>query len=174
MFLKFINSPIFRPTVLLVAVAMLTMSFTTPERTLVIKAGTVVPLELMNTLTSKNAKSGQIVDFRVVGDIKVDGQTVISAGSVAQGQITRLKKSGLLGSEGELDISIKSVKAVDGTIVYLSGGQLSDEGSNKVALSIVLTILCLFGFLIKGGKAEIPAGSSVQGVVSAQAEITVR
>jgi hypothetical protein len=173
MYLKFIDSLFFRPTVLLVAVAMLTMSFMTPERTVVIKPGTVVPLELMTRLTSKNAKSGQVVDFRVVGDIKVDGQTVITNGSVAQGQITRVKKNGLLGSEGELEISIKSAKAVDGTTIYLTGDRLSDEGANRVALSIVVTLLCLFGFLIKGGKAEIPAGYSCQGIVSAEAEITV-
>jgi len=174
MFLKFTNSLGFRPIVLLVVVAMLTMSFTVPERTVVIKPGSIIPLELMTTLTSKNARTGQMVDFRVVGDVKVDGQTVIAAGSVAQGQITRVKKSGLLGSEGELEISIQSARAVDGTLVYLTGGRLNDEGSNKIAISVVLTLLCLFGFLIKGGKAEIPAGSACQGVVSAEAEITLK
>ena len=108
-----------------------------------------------------------------MSDVKVDGKTVIPAGSIVQGQIVRAKKSGLLGSEGELEISVKSVKAVDGTNIYLSSNNISDEGSNKVALSIVLTLCCLFGFLIKGGKAEIPAGTQVQGMVASNTEINV-
>lgn len=114
-----------------------------------------------------------MVDFRVLNDIKVNGKTVIAVGSIAQGQITRAKKRGLMGSEGELTVTIRSVKAVDGTMVYLSGSSLSDEGGNKLALSIVLTICCLFGFLIKGGKAEIPAGTQIQGTVTSNIEINL-
>ena len=47
------------------------------------------------------------------------------------------------------------------------------KDSNKLALSIVLTICCLFGFLIKGGKAEIPAGAQVQGTVISNVEINL-
>ena len=173
MFIKLFKSFYFKPMVLLMALAMLTMSFTMPNGTVLLKAGTVIPMELISTITSKNARSGQMVDFRVMSDVKVDGKTVIAAGSIAQGQIVRAKKSGLLGSEGELEISVKTIEAVDGTIVYLSSNNVSDEGSNKVALSIVLTLCCLFGFLIKGGQAEIPAGTQVQGMVASNTEINV-
>lgn len=173
MFIKLFKSFYFKPMVLLMALAMLTMSFTMPNGTVLLKAGTVIPMELISTITSKNARSGQMVDFRVMSDVKVDGKTVIAAGSIAQGQIVRAKKSGLLGSEGELEISVKTIKAVDGTNVYLSSNNVSDEGSNKVALSIVLTLCCLFGFLIKGGQAEIPAGTQVQGMVASNTEINV-
>lgn len=173
MFIKLFKSFYFKPMVLLMALAMLTMSFTMPNGTVLLKAGTVIPMELISTITSKNARSGQMVDFRVMSDVKVDGKTVIAAGSIAQGQIVRAKKSGLLGSEGELEISVKTIKAVDGTNIYLSSNNVSDEGSNKVALSIVLTLCCLFGFLIKGGQAEIPAGIQLQGMVASNTEINV-
>ena len=114
----------------------------------VLKSGTSVNLELMSTINANKVKTGEVVDFRVVNDVKVDGKTVISAGSIAQGQIVRAKKNGLLGSEGELEIAVKSIKAVDGTNIYLSSNNLADEGSNKVVLSVVVTLLCLFGFLI--------------------------
>lgn len=172
MFTKLTKKVYFKPAVLLMAIAMLTMSFTMPGEVVILRAGTSIPLELVSTLSS-NVKSGQMVDFRVLSDVKANGKIVISAGSIAQGQITRVKKRGLLGSEGELEIAIKSVKAVDGTTVYLSGNNLYDEGSNKLALSIVLTICCLFGFLIKGGKAEIPAGAQVQGTVTSNVEINL-
>lgn len=173
MFINLMKSVYFKPTVLLMAIAMLTMSFTMPGETVTLKAGTIIPMELVSTLNSSSVQSGQMVDFRVLNDIKVNGKTVIAVGSIAQGQITRAKKSGLMGSEGELTVAIKSVKAVDGTTVYLSGSNLSDEGGSKLAVSIVLTILCLFGFLIKGGKAEIPAGTQVQGTVTSNVEINL-
>ena len=173
MFIKLINSFYFKSTAMLMACAILFMSFTMPGETVVLKAGTVIPLELISTITSKTARTGQVVDFRVMSDIAVNGKVLVSAGSIAQGQIVRAKKSGLLGSEGELEIAVRSVKAVDGTNIYLSSNSIVDEGSNKVALSIIVTLCCLFGFLIKGGKAEIPAGTQVQGVVSSNVEINV-
>ena len=173
MFTKLINSFCFKPFAVLMAIAMLTMSFTMPGQVVVIKAGTVVPMELVNSLTSKNARSGQMVDFRVTSDIVVDGKVVIAAGSIAQGQITRVEKSGLLGSAGELEVTVRSVKAVDGTNVFFTSNTIGYEGRNKLAVSIVLTILCLFGFLIKGGKAELPAGTQVQGMVASNVEINI-
>ena len=165
MFIKFLKSIYFKPTLFLMALAMLTMSFTMPNGTVVLKAGTVIPMELVSTISSKTARSGQLVDFRVTSDVKVDGKTVIAAGSIAQGQIVRAKKNGLLGAEGELEIAVKSIRAVDGTNIYLS--------SNKVVLSVVVTLCCLFGFLIKGGQAEIPAGAQVQGIVVSNTDINV-
>ena len=174
MFIKLINSLCFKPIVALMAIAMLTMSFTTPDgKVVVLKAGTIIPMELVTTLTSKNARSGQMVDFRVLNDVRVNGEVVIRAGSIAQGQITKAEKSGLLGSAGELEINVKSVKAVDGTTIYMTSSSLADEGSNKLALSIVLTVLCLFGFLIKGGKAEIPSGTQIQSMVASDVEINL-
>lgn len=113
----------------------------------------------------------EIVDFRVPNDIKVDGKTVIEAGSIAQGQVVRAKKNNLLGMQGELEIAVRSVKAVDGTTIYLTAGNLNDEGNNQMALSIILTFCCLFGFLIKGGNAEIPAGTQVNAMVGSNVEI---
>lgn len=80
MFIKFMKSVFFKPATLLMAIAMLTMSFTLPNGTVVLRAGTIIPMELMNTITSSNARNGQIVDFRVLADVEVDGKTVIPAG----------------------------------------------------------------------------------------------
>jgi len=62
MFIKLFKSFYFKPMVLLMALAMLTMSFTMPNGTVLLKAGTVIPMELISTITSKNARSGQMVE----------------------------------------------------------------------------------------------------------------
>lgn len=174
MFRKLINSKSFRPSLLLMAMAMLFMSFTAPSGTVVLKAGTAVPLSLETSIDGNQVRAGQIVQFRVVQDIKVDGKTIIAAGSLAQGQVVRAEKNGLLGSAGEVEIAVKSVQAVDGTSIYLTNGNVFDEGKNKVVLSVVVTLCCLLGFLIKGGKGEIPTGTQINASVMSNTEINVQ
>ena len=171
---KIISSTCFKPTLMLMALSMLFMSFTTAGPTVTLKAGTVIPLVLDSTIDGNNAKVGQNVNFRVTSDVIVDGKTVISAGSLAKGQVVRSEKNGLLGSAGEVEIAVKSIQAVDGTNVYLADGNVFDEGSNKLGVSIVVTLFCLFGFLIKGGKAQIPAGTQINATVLSNAVISVK
>jgi len=167
-----IKSFSFKSMALLMAFAMLLMSFTIPAgQTVVLKAGTVVPLSLLTTISSKSARSGQIVDFRVTSDIKVNESIVIKTGSIAHGQITHVKRNGLLGTQGEIEVKVQSVNAVDGTTVYLTGNGLNEEGNNQMALSIVLTVCCILGFLLKGGNAEIPAGTQCLSTVMSNVEI---
>lgn len=153
--------------VLTVIVALGLCTLYATAREVVLKAGTAVPMQLVNTVTGKNAAVGQIVDFRVTSDIKVDGVTVIPANSVAKAQVVRAKKNGLFGSAGEIQLTVNSVTAVDGTQVILSGGTLSDEGKNKLVLSI---FLC---FLIKGRQGELPAGMACSPIVSGNTPIVV-
>lgn len=173
MFVKLIKSVVFKPMVMLMSAAMLFMSFTMPGEVVVLKAGTSIPMDLMTSLSGNNTRNGQIIDFRVTSDVKVNGKTVITAGSVAQGQVVKSKKNGLFGTAGELEVAVKSVRAVDGTMIYLSGSSLSDEGSDKLVISIVVTLFCLLGFLIKGGKAEIPAGTQCSAFVMSDTEVSV-
>ncbi|MDR1810590.1 MAG: hypothetical protein LBR34_09370 [Prevotella sp.] len=175
---KLIHSAWFKPVSVLMAIVMLvTVPFhagaSTNER-VILNAGTLVPLELLSTISSSNASSGNVIDFRVLNNVAVNGKTVIQAGSIAKGQITKIKKSGLFGQEGALEINVRSVTAVDGTNVYLSAANLSNEGDNKLALSLIVCLLCLFGFLIKGGNAEIPAGTTCYATVGSNVEINVQ
>lgn len=49
---------------------------------------------------------------------------------------------------------------------------LNQYGVHRM-LTIVLTFLCLFGFLIKGGNAEIPAGTLCNATVAGNTTINV-
>lgn len=173
MFRKLINSRCFKPSLMLMALAMLFMSFTAPSGTVVLKAGTVIPLSLETTIEGNNVRTGQTIQFRVVQDIKVDGKTVVPAGSLAQGQVVRAKNNSLLGIPGEVEIAVKSVQAIDGTNIFLTNGNAYDKGNNVIVISVVLTLFCLFGFLIPGGRAEIPAGTMINSMVMSNTEINV-
>ena len=155
---------------------MLNLSFASApvEQVVVLKAGTVIPLETMNVIKSDNATVGRTIDLRVTRDVEVDGQTVIPAGSIAKGQVTRSQKAKGLGKAGFLEIQIKSVTAVDGQEVYLAGGNVSEEGDDKATLAIVLGLfVCILFFFMKGKNAEIPPGFSFDSNVASTINIQV-
>jgi hypothetical protein len=172
----FKKKPIFKSVAVMLSLAMLNLSFASApvEQVVVLKAGTVIPLETINVIKSDNATVGRTLDLRVTRDVEVDGQTVIPAGSIAKGQITRSQKAKGLGKAGFLEIQIKSVTAVDGQEVYLAGGNVSEEGDDKATLAIVLGIfVCILFLFMKGKNAEIPPGFSFDSNVASTINIQV-
>ena len=172
-FLK--NKSISKSISVLMSLAVLNLSAApTTVETVVLKAGTNIPLETINVITSDNASVGRTVDFRVTRDIDVDGQTVIQAGSIAKGQIIRTQKAKGIGKAGFLEIQIKSVTAVDGQEVYLTGGNINETGDDKQTLAIVLGIfVCILLLLIKGKNAEVQPGYSFSTSVASTMNIEI-
>ena len=155
------NSIFFKHLLMLVTACFLFMSFTVYDQKVevVLRAGTQIQLETTGHLRSDNVRVGQTIDFRVRQNVQVDGKTVIEAGSIAKGQVVRAQKARGIGREGFIEIQIRSVQAVDGQEVFLSGGNVYAEGDDKQVLSIVLGIfICILFLLIKGENAEIPPG----------------
>lgn len=172
----FKKKPIFKSVAVMLSLAVLNLSFASApvEQVVVLKAGTVIPLETINVIKSDNATVGRTIDLRVTRDVEVDGQTVIPAGSIAKGQITRSQKAKGLGKAGFLEIQIKSVTAVDGQEVYLAGGNVSEEGDDKATLAIVLGLfVCILFLFMKGKNAEIPPGFSFDSNVASTINIQV-
>lgn len=173
MFTKIANSKRGKFTALLLAGVMLFSSFTAPAgNVVVLKAGTVINLELIDRVTS-DMRIGETVDFRVTNDVKAGGIVVIPAGSVAKGQISSISKNKIFGSAGEVSVQVKSVSAIDGTRVALSGSTLTAEGKSKLAVSLTLTLFCLLGFLIKGGDGEIIPGTMFSAIVANDTDIAL-
>lgn len=175
MFTQIKNSLLSKSTALLLACSIFCMSFTTVGNSSIVtlKAGTPVILELISGIQSNKAKSGQMVDFKVTSDVKANGVVVIPAGSIAKGQVIDSQKNGIFGQPGELRVAIKSVTAIDGSIIPLMASEFNEEGKDKLVVSIVGGFLCLFPFLMKGGKAEMPAGTQIQATVLSSTEITI-
>lgn len=163
-----------KPLAVLLSFSLLTLSFGLKSETasVTLKAGSAVQLETVNTIQSDLVIPGQMIDFRVVADVMADGVVVIPAGSIAKGQVMRAEKAKGLGKAGFLEVHIKSVEAVDGTRVNLTGGNIYNEGEEKQTLAIVLGILiCILFLTMKGKNAMIPAGYSVGGTVASNVTI---
>ena len=138
--------------------------------TVKITSGTPIQLSLFHTINGKTSRIGKRVTFRLMNDVNINGNKVISAGTNAFGEIVNIDKPGLFGKPGTVSIDVKSIKAVDGTEVQLSGA-IGAMGKSKAALSIILTIFFLFGFLITGSDASIQKGTIIDATTIGEIDI---
>lgn len=148
---------------LLLALSITLMSFgpRNYEKTL-LRSGTLISLESSEEINSANAIAGQSIDFLVRNDISVNDKVVIRKGTIAKGLVQRVEKAKGIGKEGFVEIEIRSLPAVDGTEVFLTGAKIYEEGEDKQTLSIVLGVLvCLLFLIMKGKDGIIPKGYSI-------------
>jgi len=165
---KIHNSLYVKHIALLLAVSILTMSFKMRGNgEVVLNAGTNIPLETVSMIQSDLVSVGQTIDFRVKYDVQVEGKIVVAAGSIAKGQVMRAQKAKGLGKEGLVEIQIKSVTAVDGQEVFLTGGNVYQEGEDKQTMAILLGVfVCILFLTMKGKNAQVPPGYQVTSSVA--------
>lgn len=174
MITKIYDSFYSKPIAMLLAIAFLFSSFKMAENKVVLNAGTSVVLETVSLIQSDQITVGQILDFRVKYDVKVEDDVVIPAGAIAKGQVMRAQKAKGLGKAGYLEVQIKSVTAVDGQEVLLTGGSVYNEGDDKETLAIVLGVfVCILFLTMKGKNAQVPPGYQVNGAVATTMNIKI-
>src|SRR6266849_6721240 len=71
-------------------------------RELKIPAGTLVEIEAAYTVNSLDVRPNDMISFRVVIPIKVDGITVIERYSLVTGRVAQAKRGGHWGKAGKL------------------------------------------------------------------------
>ena len=144
------------------------------QKEVMVKAGTLVPLQIVNPTKAADVKVGQKVAFRVSRDINVDGVTAIPFGTTVNGTVYEAKKSSWWGIKGRLGVRINELITPKGEIVPLMNGDVYVTGKNRTALSVALFALVVWpACFICGSKAEIPAGYEVQANVASDTLIKV-
>ena len=164
---------ILRTAILLIIVLLVEIGSPVFASTIILPAGTVVRLELAETVSSENAVVGQRVNFKVISEVKKSGKIVINGGTNAIGEIISVDKNGALGKPGTLGIQLKSVNAIDGTLVAISASKVVNGASKQTEALIVTLILCIFGIFIKGENATLQAGSVFEATTISDLNINV-
>lgn len=77
--------------------------------------GTAVHVVLTKTISSEDAKQGEVVELIVAEPVQVRGVEVIASGSKARAIIVKARKTSPNGKPGELVIAMQDVVATDGT-----------------------------------------------------------
>ena len=129
-----------------------------PSTKLVLKEGTDVKLKFAQDLSSKTAAEDDPVNLVLDEDLKVGDVVAAKAGAKAVGTITHVKKAGMMGKAGELNMRLQYLIVGDSRMKLR--GTKGKEGQGKEGTAVALTVL--FGpiGLIKHGKnVEIKQGT---------------
>lgn len=144
------------------------------QKEVTIKAGTMVPLQIVNPTKAVDVQKGQKVAFRVSRDINVKGVTAIPYGTFVNGSVYETKKSSWWGTKGRLGIKLDEIVMPNGEIIPLINGNVYVTGENRTTLSVVLFALFVWpACFICGSKAEIPAGYEIQANVASNTMVKV-
>ncbi|MBE9257751.1 MULTISPECIES: hypothetical protein [Aphanizomenonaceae] len=135
--------------------------------------GTEIILSTLDELSSKTARTGDLVNLRVDEDVIVEGKAVITAGTRARAEIAEAQKSGLFGRKGKLSLKILSTSAVDGTKISLLAGRNSEGGGNVGVSIAVFALVSPLGFFIKGQNAVIPVGTKIRAIIDGKTKISI-
>src|SRR2546423_10304505 len=102
-------------------------------RELKIPAGTALEIETAFTVNSQYVRPEELISFRVLVPVKVDGVTLIEKYSLVTGRVVQAKRGGHWGKAGKLSWVMQDVVAVDLTRVPLQGVRDTPAGTNRVA-----------------------------------------
>jgi hypothetical protein len=131
---------------------------------LILREGTDVKLKFAQDLSSKTAAEDDPVNLILDEDLKVGDVIVAKAGAKALGTVTHVKKAGMMGKAGELNMRLEYVIVGDARMKLR--GTKGKEGQGKEGTAVALTVL--FGplGLIKHGKnVEIKDGTPLAAYV---------
>lgn len=142
------------------------------QKEVTVKAGTIVPLQVVNPTKAADVKVGQKVAFRVSRDINVDGTIAIPYGTMVNGSVYEAKKSAWFGTKGRLGIKINEIIMPNGDIIPLTNGDIYVTGQNRTAIATVVFLFTLVP-LPCGSKAELPANYEIQANVAANTSVKV-
>ncbi|MFQ5663291.1 MAG: hypothetical protein ACE5HL_05635 [Terriglobia bacterium] len=90
--------------------------------TVVIPAGTHIPLVLQNSVSTKTAQVGDFLYFESVYPVVVNKRILVPVGSFVRGSITRVKRPGRIRGRGELHVRFDELTLPNGYTVDLSAG----------------------------------------------------
>jgi hypothetical protein len=113
---------------------------------LIVPDGTPVTLRLAENVSSAHARVGDRLDFIVVKDVSLEGFTVIPAGTMARGTVTRVKGKRFLGIGGNVALKLDSVELVNGDRVSLQAS-LEVKGHSRTKLMAAAMIATALVFL---------------------------
>jgi len=134
---------------------------------------TPVRIRLARTMSSKDAKVDERVDFDVLEDVKVGDVVVIDRGATAIATVTEAHPKRRMGRSGRLHMNIDYVRLANGEKVPLRAVKGGNGGNHVAAMTgaMVATSVVFFPaaplFLFMHGKdITIPKGTEVTAYVA--------
>jgi hypothetical protein len=141
----------------------------------VLQDGTPIRLRLGRNLSSHDAQTGETVDFEVLDDVSVNDHVVIKRDATALATVTEAQAKRRMGRGGKLDVTLDSVRLVDGDKVALRAVKDTKGSSHACAMTgaMVATAIVFWPatplFLLMHGKdITNPKGTEITAYVNGE------
>jgi hypothetical protein len=139
----------------------------------VLEDATPVKLRLSRNVSSADAKTGETVDFEVLEEVKVGEVVVVAKGGTAWGTVTDAEAKKRMGRGGKLDMTIDTVRLVDGEKAALRGSKDVTGGGHTgamvggmVAASLIVWPAAPFFLFMHGKDITVPKGTEVTAYIN--------
>lgn len=136
-------------------------------------AKTVIEIEIVDTVSSKTAKIGDMFDIRLVEPVKIDGQMVLPIGVTGRGEVSHVAKAGWGGKAGELIVMVRYLQCGADRIPV---GRFHFGASGEAHLGAAFgasMVVPFAGFLIDGSEMILQAGTRGNARVTAAVDLPV-
>lgn len=133
-----------------------------------LKGQSLVRIRMVSDVDSAKNREGEVVRYRVVDDVMVDGRVVIPAGAEGTGRISEVTTAGRMGRDGRVLIDFGSVPALDGSRVSLRVDEKATEKNKSIELAAGASMAGVLllgpvglvgGYFVKGQDVKIPMGT---------------
>jgi hypothetical protein len=135
----------------------------------VLTDGTPIRLRTSRTVSSGDARAGDLVNLEVLDEVRVDDTVVVPKGAAGLAIVTAAETKKLMGRGGKLDISIDSVKLVNGQEAALRAVKQPAGSSNQSSIVSALAASSISSaplIFVRGKDITIPQGTELTAYVN--------
>jgi len=137
---------------------------------LIIPQGTLVKLRLMQSLSTRSTKEGQVVKFVVLDAVRIGKRKIIEKGASVDAFVSHIRHPQRFGRNASLKIKFVSVNSVKGRNIPVEIGPHAAKTNEQMGMAagaavggalIFGPIGLLAGLFVKGKNVEIPSGTEL-------------
>lgn len=126
---------------------------------LYIPAGQKISVELMEKVSSKGFKAGDLVKIKVKDNLMLNDTVVIAKDSEGTAFIYEARKAGGMGRKGKLKVAGNELHTVNGIPVPLRNGLVGHGKTDGGAGVVLAAVSMVGGIFMKGTNINYPAGT---------------
>ena len=142
-------------------------------------AGTQVRVKLMNEISSRTAKTGDLIKYAVLQNITIDSKVIIPAGAEGVGRVTGVRSAGSFGRDADVTVDFGTVYALDGTAIRMSSARPGEKpstselaaGASLLGLVALGPAGLLGGVLVRGEELIVSAGYEISLTTAEQVSV---
>ena len=163
-----------------------------PVESVVLPKDSLVKIEFTSPLSSKTARIGDPVSFKVADNLYVNDVLVLSKGATGVAEVSKVVQPRSFGRDARIDVKFSHVFAVDGNKVPIYIGKLAKQEAKTAAgaagatiggMIVLGPIGAIGGAFVTGQSIVIPEGSTtyvqvvqdqnISGIVYQEATVAV-